>query len=194
MAIDRKLDPVKRKRMRHAERKLKEAQQQLARTERSILPHGLDGEISVGLEDADRPPGADSVAMQEEHDLADLHALLPGIGDPLPALWPNPAHGLEIGGVVANHLQDFGAEVADQLLRQDGPDSHDEAAAQVGQVPSAPVRPPSVITTDTRPPGLRSPSPARKRFARRATSTRLHPPKPTTTTKSRSRCKEPSLR
>ena len=36
MLIDRKLDPVKRKRMRHAERKLKEAQRQLARTERSI--------------------------------------------------------------------------------------------------------------------------------------------------------------
>jgi hypothetical protein len=37
MPIDRKLDPIKRKRMRHAEQKLKEAQRQLARTERSIL-------------------------------------------------------------------------------------------------------------------------------------------------------------
>lgn len=37
MPIDRKLDPIKRKRMRHAERKLKEAQRKLARTERSIL-------------------------------------------------------------------------------------------------------------------------------------------------------------
>src|ERR1039458_2726573 len=83
-----------------------------------VLPHGLDGQISVGLEDADRPPGADSVAMQEEHDLADLHALLPGIGDPLPALWPDHVHGLEIGGVVANHLQDFGAAVGDPLLFQ----------------------------------------------------------------------------
>ncbi|MGC9157374.1 MAG: hypothetical protein ACP5FH_00170 [Terracidiphilus sp.] len=36
MPIDRKLDSTKRKRMRHAERKLKEAQRQLARTERSI--------------------------------------------------------------------------------------------------------------------------------------------------------------
>ena len=36
MPIDRKLDPLKRKRMRHAERKLKEAQRQLARSERSI--------------------------------------------------------------------------------------------------------------------------------------------------------------
>jgi hypothetical protein len=37
MSIDRKLDPIKRMRMRHAERKLKAAQHQLARTERSIL-------------------------------------------------------------------------------------------------------------------------------------------------------------
>ena len=36
MPIDRKLDPIKRKRIRHAERKLKEAQRQLARSERSI--------------------------------------------------------------------------------------------------------------------------------------------------------------
>jgi hypothetical protein len=36
MPKDRILDPIKRKRMRHAERKLKEAQRQLARTERSI--------------------------------------------------------------------------------------------------------------------------------------------------------------
>jgi len=36
MPNNRKLDPIKRKRMRHAERKLKEAQRQLARTERSI--------------------------------------------------------------------------------------------------------------------------------------------------------------
>jgi hypothetical protein len=36
MTIDVKLDPVKRRRMRHAERKLKEAQRQRSRTERSI--------------------------------------------------------------------------------------------------------------------------------------------------------------
>ena len=36
MPNNRKLDPIKRKRMRHAERKLREAQRQLARTERSI--------------------------------------------------------------------------------------------------------------------------------------------------------------
>jgi hypothetical protein len=37
MPIDRQLDQIKRKKMRHAERKLKEAQRQRVRTERSIL-------------------------------------------------------------------------------------------------------------------------------------------------------------
>jgi hypothetical protein len=37
MSIDKQLDRIKRKRMRHAERKLKEAQRQRVRTERSIL-------------------------------------------------------------------------------------------------------------------------------------------------------------
>jgi hypothetical protein len=37
MPIDRQLDRIKRRRMRHAERKLREAQRQRVRTERSIL-------------------------------------------------------------------------------------------------------------------------------------------------------------
>ena len=36
MSIDQQIDCAQRQRMRHAERKLKEAQQRLARTERSI--------------------------------------------------------------------------------------------------------------------------------------------------------------
>lgn len=36
MPTDRKPDPIKRRRLRHAERKLEEARRQLARTERSI--------------------------------------------------------------------------------------------------------------------------------------------------------------
>jgi hypothetical protein len=37
MPTDPQLDPIRRRRMRYAERKLKEAQQRLARAERSIL-------------------------------------------------------------------------------------------------------------------------------------------------------------
>ena len=78
----------------------------------------LDGQISVGLVDADCSSGADPVAVQKEHDLADLHSFLPGTGDPLAALWTDAIHGLQVGGIVAYHSQYFRTEVADQLFRQ----------------------------------------------------------------------------
>src|ERR1035437_7226033 len=96
-----------------------------------VLPHSLDGQGAVGLVDADCPPGADPVAMEKEHDLADLHSLLPGIGDPLPALWPDTIDGLQVGGVVFYYRQDLCAEVADQLLCEDGANTLHEAAGQV---------------------------------------------------------------
>ena len=82
-----------------------------------VLSHGLDGQIPIGLKDPNRPAGADPVAVQEKHDLADLQAFLPGGGDPLTALGANAVDGLKSSGVLADHLQYFGTEVADQLLR-----------------------------------------------------------------------------
>src|ERR1700722_3594647 len=38
---------------------------------------------TVGLEDANRPGGADPVAVQEDHDLSDDLLLGPGVRDPL---------------------------------------------------------------------------------------------------------------
>ena len=96
-----------------------------------VLPHRLDGQISVGLVDADCSPGADTVAVEEDHDLADLHSLLPGTGDPFPALWTDAIDGLQVGGVVFNYTQYLGTKVADQLLRQDGANTLHEAAGQV---------------------------------------------------------------
>jgi hypothetical protein len=43
------------------------------------------------------------MAVEEVHDLSDLHPLLPSIGDLFPALWPDTIHGLQVGGVVADH-------------------------------------------------------------------------------------------
>src|ERR1035437_974684 len=68
-----------------------------------VLLHCLDGEIAVRLVNAYRSTGTDSVAMQEDHNLAYLHPLLPGIGDLLPALWADTIYGLQVGGVVANY-------------------------------------------------------------------------------------------
>src|ERR1035437_5960795 len=59
-----------------------------------VLLHRLNGQIAVGLEDANRFAGADPVAVEEDHDLADLHSLLPGSCNPFPALWADAVHGL----------------------------------------------------------------------------------------------------
>src|ERR1017187_3612960 len=96
-----------------------------------VLLHRLDGQIPVGFVDTNSSPGTDTMAVKEEHDLANLHPLLPGIGDPLPTLWPDTVDGLQIGGVVANHVQDPCTEVSDQLLCQNGADSFHEAAGQI---------------------------------------------------------------
>src|ERR1039458_4672073 len=96
-----------------------------------VLAYRLDSQFSVGLVDADCPPGADTVAMEEDHNLAYLHPFLPGIGNLLTALWPDSVNRLQVGGVVANHRQHFGAKVPNQLFRQYGTDTLHEAAAQV---------------------------------------------------------------
>src|ERR1035441_6237044 len=69
--------------------------------------------------------------MEEEHDLANLHPLLPGTGDPFAALWPNAIDGFQIAGIVGDHVQDPCTEVFDQLLCQNGADSFHEAAGQI---------------------------------------------------------------
>jgi hypothetical protein len=40
------------------------------------------------------------MAVEEDHDLSDLHSLLPGIGDLFPTLWADTIYGLQVGGVV----------------------------------------------------------------------------------------------
>src|ERR1700756_3932270 len=68
-----------------------------------ITPHLLDCLLAVGLEDSYSPAGADAVAMQEQHDLADLLCLLPRMRDPFPALGTDPVYRLEFGGSVLDH-------------------------------------------------------------------------------------------
>src|ERR1039457_1499166 len=51
-----------------------------------IALHLLDCLLAVGLEDSHRPTGAHAVAVQEQHDFADLLCLLPRMRYPFPAL------------------------------------------------------------------------------------------------------------
>src|SRR5262249_52711554 len=68
-----------------------------------VLTHLFDCLLSVGLEDSHRPAGTDAVAMQEEHDLADLLYLLPRVRYPLPALGTDPVYRLEFCGSVLDY-------------------------------------------------------------------------------------------
>ena len=60
-----------------------------------------------------------------------MHALLPGIRNPFPALWTDAIDRFQIGGIVTDHAQNFRAKVSDQFLREDGANALHEAAAQV---------------------------------------------------------------
>src|ERR1700757_2161218 len=85
-----------------------------------ILPYLLNGLLPIGLVDADRSPGTDSVAVKKEHDLSYLHSLMPGLGNPRSTLWADSIDGLQLSGIAADHAQYFRAEVSDQLLGEDG--------------------------------------------------------------------------
>src|SRR5438132_12262994 len=68
-----------------------------------ILAHLLDCLLAIGLEDSHRPAGADAMAVQEKHDLADLLCLLPRMRDSLPALGADAIDRLQFGGSVFDH-------------------------------------------------------------------------------------------
>src|SRR5664280_1186434 len=55
-----------------------------------IAPHLLDSLLPIGLEDSYRPAGTHTMAVQEQHDLADLLRLLPCLLNSLPAFRPDP--------------------------------------------------------------------------------------------------------
>ncbi len=88
-----------------------------------IAPHLLDCLLAIGLEDSHRPAGAHAVAVQEQHDLADLLCLLPRMRDSLPALGADAVHRLQFGGSVFDHGENLGSEPPDQLLRENRSDA-----------------------------------------------------------------------
>ena len=68
-----------------------------------IALHLFDCLLAVGLEYPHRPAGAHTVAVQEQHDLADLLCLLPRMGDPLSALGADAIDSLQFSGSVLDH-------------------------------------------------------------------------------------------
>ena len=91
----------------------------------------LDRALAVGLVDAHRPAGADAVAVEEHHDLADDLLLGPGFLDALAALGADAVHVLQPGGLLLDDVENLLAELLHQLLGVYGADALDHAAAQV---------------------------------------------------------------
>src|SRR5664280_3826883 len=74
-----------------------------------ILAHLFNCLRTIGLEYPYGSAGADTMAVQEQHDLANLFRLLPCMGDPLPPLGANPVHGLQFGDLVLDDAQNLGS-------------------------------------------------------------------------------------
>jgi hypothetical protein len=96
-----------------------------------IAAHFFDCLFPVGLEDAHRPAGAHAMAVQEQHDLADLLRLLPCLRDPLPALGADPAYRLQFGWAAFDDGKNVGPEVPHEFLGEDGADPFNKSAAEI---------------------------------------------------------------
>ena len=96
-----------------------------------VFRHDLHGVGTVGLIDANRPRRADTVAVQEDHDLA--HDLLfgPGIGDALSTYRANSSHLAKALGFRLDRVEHLLAESSHKLLRVGWPDAADHPGAKV---------------------------------------------------------------
>src|SRR5216683_4841683 len=92
-----------------------------------VLRDELDGLGTVGLVDAHRARGADAVAMQEQHDLADHLLLGPTANDALRPLRADPGHLAQAARLLLDDLEHGIAESAHQLFGVDRPYAADHA-------------------------------------------------------------------
>ena len=96
-----------------------------------VLGHDLHGVRAVGLEDAYRPGGSNTIAVQEDHDLPNNLLLGPGVRD---SLGPNRADPRDLAKPVRLGLDDVEDLLAERLhhfLGVDRPDATDHPRAQI---------------------------------------------------------------
>ena len=96
-----------------------------------VLRDQLHGIGAIGLVDAHRARGADAVAVQEQHDLADDLLLGPAADDALRTLRADAGHLTQAARLLLDDVEHGFAEGADQLLRVDRPDAADHAGAEI---------------------------------------------------------------
>ena len=96
-----------------------------------VLRDQLNRIGAVGLVDAHRARGADAIAVQEQHDLADHLLLGPAPDDPLGTLRADAGHLAQAARLLLDDFEHGLAEGADQLPRVDRPDAADHPGAEV---------------------------------------------------------------
>ena len=96
-----------------------------------VLRDQLNRIGAIGLVDAHRARGADAVAVQEQHDLADHLLLGPAPDDPLGTLRADPGHLTQAARFLLDDVEHGFAEGANQLPRVDRPDTADHAGAEI---------------------------------------------------------------
>ena len=103
----------------------------VAREPVGVVADHLDGIGTIGLEDPHRTRGADAMAVQEQHDLADHLLLGPALDDALGALRTDPADLAQARGLVLDQVEHRLAERLHQPAGVDRADALDHAGAQV---------------------------------------------------------------
>ena len=96
-----------------------------------VLRDELNGVGTVGLVDAHRARGANAVAVQEQHDLADDLLLGPAGDDALRPLGADPCHLPQTARLLLDDVKNGIPECAHQLLRVDRPDAADHPGAEI---------------------------------------------------------------
>ena len=96
-----------------------------------VLGHDLHGVRAIGLEDANRPGGADPVAVQEDHDLPDDLLLGPGVRDALGSNRADARHLAKPIGLGLDDVEDLLPEGLDHLLGVDRSDAPDHPGAEI---------------------------------------------------------------
>ena len=96
-----------------------------------VLGHNLHGVRAIGLEDANRPGGADPVTVKKDHDLPDDLLLGPGVRDPFGPNRADARHLAKPIGLGFDDVEDLLPEHFDHLLGVDRPDAPDHPRAEI---------------------------------------------------------------
>ena len=96
-----------------------------------VLLHPLDRSVAIGLVDAHRPGGADTMGLQEHHDLAHDLLLRPGTGHPFLALGSDAFQLQQSLRFLLDDVEDLLPEGPHQLAGEMRADALDHARAEV---------------------------------------------------------------